>query len=141
MLGIDLGTGSTKAILLDATGAELSVASAPVQLSRPRPGWVESDPEDWWLSVKIAVRSVLARQAQLEVGAVGLSGQMHGVVLARSDGRPLRPAMLWLDRRAESSLEAYRALPARTRAVLGNPFVPGMAGPLLYWLASNEPAA
>ena len=110
VLGIDLGTGSTKAILLDATGAELSVASAPVQLSRPRPGWVESDPEDWWLSVKIAVRKVLAA-TQVEVGAVGLSGQMHGVVLARSDGRPLRQAMLWLDRRAESSLEAYRALP------------------------------
>ncbi len=139
VLGIDLGTGSTKAILLDATGAELSVASAPVQLSRPRPGWVESDPEDWWLSVKIAVRKVLAA-IQVEVGAVGLSGQMHGVVLARSDGRPLRPAMLWLDRRAESSLDAYRALPARTRAVLGNPLVPGMAGPLLHWLASNEPA-
>ena len=139
VLGIDLGTGSTKAILLDATGAELSVASAPVQLSRPRPGWVESDPEDWWLSVKIAVRKVLAA-TQVEVGAVGLSGQMHGVVLARSDGRPLRQAMLWLDRRAESSLEAYRALPARTRAVLGNPLIPGMAGPLLHWLASNEPA-
>ena len=123
VLGIDLGTSSTKAILLDATGAELSVASAPVQLSRLRPGWVESDPEDWWLSVKIAVRKVLAaaQVAQVEVGAVGLSGQMHGVVLARSDGSPLRPAMLWLDRRAESSLEAYRALPAAYPRCVGQP--------------------
>ena len=139
VLGIDLGTSSAKAILLDAAGAELSVASAPVQLSRPRPGWVESDPEDWWLSVKIAVRKVLAA-TRADVGAVGLSGQMHGVVLARSDGRSLRPAMLWLDRRAESSLEAYRALPPRSRAVLGNPLIPGMAGPMLHWLASHEPA-
>jgi len=140
LLGIDLGTGSTKAILLDSTGAQLSVASVPVQLSRPRPGWVESDPEEWWSSAKISVRKVLATAAHAEVGAVGLSGHMHGVVLARSDGRPLRPAMLWLDRRAASSLEAYRALPSRTRALLGNPLIPGMAGPMLHWLTSHEPA-
>jgi len=139
VLGIDLGTGSTKTILLDASGVELGVASVPVQLSRPRPGWVESDPEDWWSSVKSAVAKVLEGAAS-PVGAVGLSGQMHGVVLARPDGGPVRPAMLWLDRRAESSLEAYRALPPATRALLGNPLVPGMAGPLLHWLASKEPA-
>ena len=84
-LGIDLGTGSVKAALLDGTGARLGVASAPVGLSRPRPGWVESDPEDWWAAVKTAVRDVLS-QSDAAVGAVGLSGQMHGVVLARSDG-------------------------------------------------------
>jgi xylulokinase len=139
VLGIDLGTGSTKVILLDASGVELSVASVPVQLSRPRPGWVESDPEDWWLSVKGAVAKVL-EAAESPVGAVGLSGQMHGIVLARSDGKPLRSAVLWLDRRAETSLEAYRGLPPATRALLGNPLVPGMAGPLLHWLASHEPA-
>ena len=139
-LGIDLGTGSVKAALLDGTGARLGVASAPVELSRPRPGWVESDPEVWWGAVKTAVQDVLS-QTDAAVGAVGLSGQMHGVVLARSDGRPLRPAILWLDRRAEGSLDAYRRLPAGSLAVLGNPLNPGMAGPMLYWLCSNEPAA
>jgi xylulokinase len=139
-LGIDLGTGSVKAALLDGTGARLGVASAPVGLSRPRPGWVESDPEDWWAAVKTAVRDVLS-QSDAAVGAVGLSGQMHGVVLARSDGAPLRPAILWLDRRAEDSLDAYRRLPAGSLAVLGNPLNPGMAGPMLCWLCSNEPAA
>ena len=59
-LGIDLGTGSTKAALLDQTGCIVGVASAPVELSRPRPGWVESDPGDWWRSVKVAVREVLS---------------------------------------------------------------------------------
>jgi len=139
VLGIDLGTGSAKAILLDTDGSELSVASASVQLSRPRPGWVESDPEDWWSSVKTAVGEVLAA-TRAEVGAVGLSGQMHGVVLTRADGQPLRPAMLWLDRRALESLDAYRDLAPRARAVLGNPLVPGMAGPMLHWLGSHEPA-
>ena len=136
-LGIDLGTGSTKAALLDQTGCIVGVASAPVELSRPRPGWVESDPGDWWRSVKVAVREVLSL-TDARVGAVGLSGQMHGVVLARSDGTPLRPAMLWLDRRAESSLEAYRSIPPRSLAALANPLTPGMAGPMLCWLNSNE---
>ena len=139
VLGIDLGTSSTKAVLLDATGAELNSASVPVQLSRPRPGWVESDPEDWWLSVKTAVGRVLAAR-QAEVGAIGLSGQMHGVVLARSDGTSARPAMLWLDRRAEASLGAYRGLAPHTLAVLGNPLIPGMAGPMLHWLSSHAPS-
>jgi xylulokinase len=137
-LGIDLGTGSTKAALLDAAGAQLNVASAPVPLSGPRPGWVESNPEDWWLSVKAAVHEVLAG-TRVRVGAVGLSGQMHGVVLAREDGTPLRSAILSLDSRAQNNLDAYRALPCRLLSVLGNPLVPGMAGPLLHWLAANEP--
>ena len=139
VLGIDLGTGSTKAILLDANGMQLAVASVPVPLSRPRPGWVESDPEDWWSSVKSAVAKVL-EPVESPVGAIGLSGQMHGVVLTRPDGGSTRPAVLWLDRRAESSLGAYRALPPASRALLGNPLVPGMAGPLLHWLAAQEPA-
>lgn len=137
VLGIDLGTGSTKALLLDSGGRELSVASVPVHLSRPRPGWVESDPEDWWTSVRAAVAKVL-EAAESPVGAIGLSGQMHGVVLTRADGRALRPAVLWLDRRAESSLGAYRSLPPATCALLGNPFIPGMAGPLLHFMTSHE---
>jgi xylulokinase len=76
VLGIDLGTSSAKAILLDPTGAELSVASAPVQLSRPRPGWVESDPEDWWLSAKIAVRKVLAATRAVRSDARGGAGAL-----------------------------------------------------------------
>jgi xylulokinase len=139
-LGIDLGTGSVKAVLIDAEGAQLSVASSPVPLSRPQPGWVESDPEDWWRAARGAVREALAR-TEAQVGAVGLSGQMHGVVLARSDSRPLRPAIISLDRRAEEDLGSYRRLPAQDLASLGNPLVPGMAGPILHWLAANEPSA
>jgi xylulokinase len=77
---------------------------------------------------------------QDQVGAIGLSAQMHGVVLTTASGQALRPAILHLDRRAQDDLAAYRALPEQVRAVLGNPLVPGMAGPLLHWLAANEPA-
>ncbi len=136
-LGIDLGTGSVKAALLSGAGTKLDVAVAPVELSRPRPGWVESDPEDWWGAVKIAVREVLSRSGA-PVAAIGLSGQMHGVVLSRADSAPLRPAMLWLDTRAETSLGAYRRLPPESLAALANPITPGMAGPMLHWLRANE---
>ncbi len=136
-LGIDLGTGSVKAALLAGPGTKLDVAAAPVALSRPRPGWVESDPEDWWGAVKMAVGEVISR-AEAPVTAIGLSGQMHGVVLSGADSAPLRPAMLWLDSRAETSLGAYRSLPPASLAGLANPLTPGMAGPMLHWLRSNE---
>lgn len=139
-LGIDLGTGSAKALLLDANGAERQVASVPVQVSRPRPGWAESGPEEWWGAVVTAVRQVTAGVGA-QVGAIGLSGQMHGMVLARSDSAPVRPAMLWLDRRAEDSVNVYHALSPTSWSALANPFIPGMAGPMLHWLVHHEPSA
>lgn len=138
-LGLDLGTGSVKALVLDDNGAALAVASAPVPVHAPLPGWAESAPLDWWSSVKAAVGEVLARTSA-PIMAVGLAGQMHGVVMARSDGTALRPAIISLDSRAKSDLAAYRSLPPPLLASLGNPLVPGMAGPLLRWLARNEPA-
>jgi len=140
-LGIDLGTGSVKTVLLDAAGHQLAGASAPVRVSSPHAGWAESEPEDWWLSVRTAVHELvdIIDGRQTQVGAIGLSGQMHGVVLTSASGKALRPAILHLDRRAQNDLDAYRALPAEIRSVLANPLVPGMAGPLLHWLASNEP--
>ncbi len=139
-LGIDLGTGSTKAVLLSTSGTQLSVASARVALSRPQPDWVESDPEEWWSSVKKVVRKVLGGTGAC-VGGIGLSGQMHGLVLARADGSVVRPAVLSLDRRALGDLDAYRALAPDLLRTLGNPLVPGMAGPLLHWLAAHEAGA
>ncbi len=138
LLGIDLGTGSTKAVVLDQAGTQLGAASAPVHLSEPRRGWVESDPEDWWRSAVCAVKEALTG-VKVPIGSIGLSGQMHGVVLSGPYGEPLRPAIISLDRRAQADLEAYRALPPDVLSVLGNPLVPGMAGPLLHWLASHEP--
>ena len=79
-------------------------------------------------------------QAGADPVAVGLSGQMHGVVATAVDGRPMRPAMLWSDARAVGELELYRRLPPAALARLANPLSPGMAGPMLAWLAANEPA-
>lgn len=137
-LGIDLGTGSTKAVLLGPDGTELGVASAPVRLSNPKAGWAEADAQDWWGSVRSAVTEVTG-DAGGDVACIGLSGQMHGVILARADGGAVRPAILWLDGRAGGALGAYQALPRPAARRLGNPFIPGMAGPILHWLAHHEP--
>jgi len=86
----------------------------------------------------IATRMALALQPQATISAIGLSGQMHGVVLVNSDGKPLRPAILWPDARAQDELKTYQALPAPVRLRLANPLVPGMAGPILAWVARQE---
>ncbi|MDN7655284.1 xylulokinase [Burkholderia multivorans] len=134
LLGIDLGTGSVKLVTIDADGVERAVASEPYPLSSPRPGWAEIAPETWWDAlVRAAARLPADERAQ--VVAIGLSGQMHGVVLMDAAARPVRPALLWPDTRAAREAEAARWPDAP------NPVAPGMAGPLLCWLAAHEPEA
>lgn len=138
LLGIDLGTGSTKAVLLDADGCVAGRGAVTHAVRTTRRGWAESDPEDWWRSIGGAVRAAVGSRAR-DVGAIGLCGQMHGVVLLDARGRALRAAILWADTRATEELAAYRSLPESEARVLGNPLVPGMAGPILLWLRDNEP--
>ncbi|MGZ6348872.1 MAG: xylulokinase [Ktedonobacterales bacterium] len=141
MLGIDLGTSSAKVLVLDEQGRTLGVAAAPYEVVAPQPGWAESDPDAWWRATLAAAQSALAQASRAEITAIGLSGQMHGVVLTDQAGRPIRPALLWPDSRAEAELDRYQAVPVSMRTQLANPLVPGMAGPLLCWLADHEPEA
>jgi xylulokinase len=139
-LGIDLGTSSVKAMMLDpADGTVLAQSDAPYPVDRPHLGWAETDPRQWWAAVRQTVAAVTAAVPDRPVGGIGLSGQMHGVVLCRADGTPTRPAVLWADSRAEAELDAYRSLPDDQRARLANPLSPGMAGPILAWLHRHEP--
>jgi xylulokinase len=140
VLGIDLGTSSVKALMLSPHGRSLAQTSAAYAVVTDRPGQAESDPEDWWRATVTAVRECVALAGR-RPGVIGLSGQMHGVVLSDRFGRPLRAAMLWPDLRAASHLAAYRRLPDAMVARLRNPLAPGMAGPMLLWLQTNEPGA
>ena len=137
-LGLDLGTGSVKALVLDEGGGVRGEGSAPCRVSAPSPGWAESDPWEWWAAAAKAVRTAIGPRGE-EIEAVGLSGQMHGVVLADNAGRPVRPAITWADTRSREQLEAYARLDAGQRWRLGNPPWVGMAGPTLLWLRDNEP--
>ena len=139
-LGIDLGTSSLKALVLDVDGTIVGSASAGYPMSTPQPGWAESDPQDWWQAAALAVKEATGGHAT-DVAAIGLSGQMHGVVLSDDMGHPLRPAILWADTRAQRELETYSELSGTLRRELANPPAVGMAGPTLLWLQHHERAA
>lgn len=138
LLGLDLGTGSVKAILLAPDGSVAKESSRSYAVHSPNPGWAESSPGEWWDALGEATRELTGSSGR-EVTAVGLSGQMHGVVPTGADGRPLRPAILWADARSKDQLQAYRSLGPDTRRRLANPPAVGMAGPTLLWLRDNEP--
>jgi xylulokinase len=139
VLGIDLGTSGVKVVVASADGDVLGRAGAGYPVSRPAPGQAEADPRDWWAAVRQAVPAALAEAGDPEVAALGVTGQMHGIVLVDECGAALRPAILRLDRRAADELELYAGLPGDYTAPLGNRPSPGMAGPLLCWLAAHEP--
>ena len=141
VLGIDLGTSGVKVLLTSPGGAVLAQAAAGYPVTVPAPGRAESDPRDWWAATRRAVQAALAGAGDPRPAVTGLAvaGQMHGIVLADDRGAALRPAIVWLDQRATAEAALYQELPCDYTAPLGNRPSPGMAGPLLCWLASHEP--
>ena len=138
VLGLDLGTSSAKAVVLDTEGSLLAQASAGYAVTSAAAGYAESEPADWWAAVTACAREAV-QAAGARPAAIGLSGQMHGLVLTSADGAALRPALLWPDSRAAGALRSYELLSPAARARLANPLSPGMAGPLLLWVAEREP--
>jgi xylulokinase len=140
-LGIDVGTSSVKAVLLDPSQAVLAEASLPLTVSRPKPLWSEQDPEDWWQATLGAVAAVrkAAPEAFAGVAAIGLSGQMHGAVLLDGAHQVLRPAIIWNDGRSEPQCaELLRRVPDFTTRAANIP-MPGFTAPKLVWVAEHEP--
>ena len=138
-LGIDLGTSSVKAVIVDDGEELVAQASAPLAVSRPRPLYSEQNAEDWWRAAVEAMLRLPA-SARAAVRAVGLSGQMHGATLLDGADAPLRPAILWNDgRSAAECLELERREP-RARSITGNIMMPGFTAPKLLWVARHEPA-
>jgi xylulokinase len=138
-LGIDLGTSSVKVLLLSHRGEQIAHADVAYAVSHPVPGWAESAPQDWWNATVTAVREAVMQAPHAHPAGIGLSGQMHGVVPTGTDGTPVRNAILWADSRAQQELQIYRRLGYEVRERLANPLSPGMAGPILAWIARHEP--
>jgi xylulokinase len=138
-LGIDLGTSSVKVLMLSRQGEQVAHAEIAYAVCHPMPGWAESAPQDWWNATVTAVREAVVQAPQARPAGIGLSGQMHGVVPTGTDGTPVRNAILWADSRAQQELHVYRCLRSEARKRLANPLSPGMAGPILAWLARHEP--
>ena len=142
-LGIDCGTQSTKAVLIDAESGEArGVASAPHRLDLRPDGTSEQNPADWIDAAVAAVRAVLAQVTPGEVRGIGLSGQQHGLVVLDAAGAPVRPAKLWNDTTTgpECALltDALGGAEASIAAT-GNRFLTGYTAPKLLWLRRHEP--
>ena len=140
-LGLDFGTSSVKALLVDGEQRVLADAAAPLDSSRPRPGWSEQDPEAWWRAMLDAVDAIRSARPR-ELGAVqgiGLSGQMHGAVLLDRAGDVLRPCILWNDTRATAECRELEEAAPSLRETAGNLAMPGFTAPKLLWVRRHEP--
>lgn len=141
IIGIDAGTASVKGLLVDASGAIIATVSVPIQLSVPRPGWAEQNPEDWWKAT-IQVLDTLVADHNIEILALSISGQMHSLVPLDASGGVVRPAILWCDQRTQQEcVELTEACGGEQNVIkaFGNPVLTGFTAPKLLWLRSNEP--
>jgi xylulokinase len=137
LVGLDVGTTGVKAIAISPRGDVLARAEEEYPLSIPEPGWAEQDPEDWWRASERALEAVGAKDA----AAVGLTGQMHGLVLLDASDRVLRPAILWNDQRtaAECAEIEERIGLERLIELTGNRALTGFTAPKLLWVRRHEP--
>lgn len=141
-LGLDVGTGGTRVVLVDERGKVVASASeehAPFQ--SPFPGWAEQDPEDWWRAAQKAIREVVSATPRLRVDAVGLTGQMHGAVMLDAAGAVLRSSLIWCDQRTDEECEWLHKEIGRERLIelVANPALPNFTLTKLLWVKKHQP--
>jgi len=142
-LGIDTSTTATKALLMNADGKVLGVALSEYTYETPRPMWTEQHPGLWWQATVDSIRRVLSQSKvdPSEVEGVGLTGQMHGLVLLDRDGEVLRPAILWNDQRTGAECDEIRQRLGKERLIqiTGNDALTGFTAPKILWVRNHEP--
>ena len=144
-LGLDIGTGSSRALLVDA-GGQVRYAHTAIhaEMTMARPLWAEQDPDDWWRAAQEAIRGVLSAAA-IDGGAIqgiGLSGQMHGLVVLDQNGKVIRPSLIWCDQRSQQQVD-YINRKVGLQKILeytANPVLTGFTLPKLLWVRDEEPA-
>lgn len=142
-LGIDLGTSGVGVVALGTDGAVVARADRPIELQTPRPGWTQQDPADWLSAAEEALGVVTAEVGSDRVAAIGLSGQMHGMVAIDASDRVVHPAILWNDGRTSEQVAHIERVIGRDLIVqrTGNRPVPGFQLPKVVWLREHEPQA
>ena len=142
-IGIDASTTATKALLMDAAGRVIGVASSEYGYETPQPLWSEQLPDLWWHGTRVSIHQVMRETAvsPLSIKGIGLTGQMHGLVLLDKNGQLLRSAILWNDQRTAAECDEMRAVLGRERliAITGNEALTGFTAPKILWVKNNEP--
>ncbi len=143
-MGVDVGTGGTRAILVEATGRVAAGFTAPHEEMRmEQPLWAEQDPDDWWRAAQEAIRGVLkAAGAQgSDVRGVGFSGQMHGVTMLDASRKVVRPALIWCDQRSQAQVDAITAKAGAANILrwTANPVLTGFTLPKFLWVRDHQP--
>src|SRR5437899_911556 len=144
-MGVDIGTGGTRALLVDRAGKVRATATAPHEEMRmERPMWAEQRPEDWWRAAVEAIRGVLAAAglSGKDVRGIGMSGQMHGLTLLDHGGEVIRPALIWCDQRSQPQVDFINQTVGKEKvlALIANPVLTGFTLPKLLWVRDHEPA-
>ena len=142
-IGLDTSTTATKALLMDAEGSVISIGRSEYDYETPRPLWTEQSPDLWWQATIEAVERVLADSGigGAEVGGIGLTGQMHGLVVLDDAGRVLRPSILWNDQRTGAEADEIRERIGKSHLIeiTGNDALTGFTAPKILWVKNNEP--
>ncbi len=142
-LGIDVSTTSVKALLMDEQGTVISTAVTEQDFDSPHPLWAEQDPAMWWTHTRRSIAAALQQAGVTgeQVAAVGMTGQMHGLVLLDAQGRVLRPSILWNDQRTAVQCEEITRLVGAQRLIdiTGNKALTGFTAPKILWVRENEP--
>ena len=141
LLGIDIGTSGTKVIAIDESGKLVATAAAEYDLSTPKPLWAEQNPADWWDATCACCRQIVAQIGADNISGIGLSGQMHGLVMLDEAGKVLRPAILWNDGRTQKQCDQITEIVGRETLVAetANPVLTGFTAPKILWVRQNEP--
>jgi xylulokinase len=142
-LGIDISTTGAKALIIDESGTVVSVSTTTLTLSTPRPLWSEQNPQDWWAAIRLSIKQSLidAGLTGNDITAIGLTGQMHGLVLMNEANEVLRPAILWNDQRCAAECDEIRERFGRSRLIqiTGNEALTGFTAPKILWVQNHEP--
>jgi xylulokinase len=143
LLGIDIGTSGTKTVLFDRGGNHISSSTAEYPLYQPEIGWAEQDPLDWWKAVCITINAVI-KDSNINpesISGIGLSGQMHGLVMLDGDGNVLRKSIIWCDQRtAKECVEITEKVgEKRLIDITANPALTGFTASKILWVRNNEP--
>ncbi|KAF0240549.1 MAG: hypothetical protein FD180_4880 [Planctomycetota bacterium] len=143
LLGLDVSTTATKALLIDERGAVIGMASSEYGYETPRPLWSEQDPGLWWRATGESLRRVMTETGTdpASIAGIGLTGQMHGLVLLDDAGTPLRNAILWNDQRTGAECDEIRTKVGRERliGITGNDALTGFTAPKILWVRKHEP--